>query len=346
MKVANAVAVLTLVGASAGCSAVVGDNDGQAAPVSGGGGILVPEIDGEWWQVAGNPDLGDFNSDDQQPTAFGMWQAADGTWQLWGCIRKTNVGGQTRLFYRWEGTRITDTEWEPKGIAMVAEPDYGETPGGLQSPHATQIGDEYLLVYGDWENICLARSNDGKRFERQFVPPPSAESADDLASAGRTGMFNEGLGNSTRDPMITKIGDLYHVYYTANPGGVGSVYCRTSSDLQTWSEPIIVSAGGSAGSDWFDGEVPYVLFHDEEQAFYLFRTHSQPHAESDTEQMMTSVYRSTDPLDFGVGHDDKLVTTLQAEASWIVREGDDFYIASVLPNLQGYRVARLEWVRR
>ena len=65
--------------------------------------VLVPEIDGDWWQVAGNPDLGEFNSDEQEPTAFGMWQALDGTWQLWGCIRKTNVGGNTRLFFRWEG---------------------------------------------------------------------------------------------------------------------------------------------------------------------------------------------------------------------------------------------------
>ena len=35
--------------------------------------VLVPEIDGDWWQVAGNPDLGEFNSDEQEPTAFGMW---------------------------------------------------------------------------------------------------------------------------------------------------------------------------------------------------------------------------------------------------------------------------------
>lgn len=299
-------------------------------------GVLVPEIDGEWWQIAGNPDLGEFNSDEQQPAAFGMWQAADGTWQLWGCIRNTNVGGQTRLFYRWEGAQITDTEWEPKGIAMTAEPDYGETPGGLQTPHATLIGDEYLMVYGDWENICLARSDDGKSFVRQLGDDR------DPAKTGKAGMFNEGRGTSTRDPMITKIGDLYHVYYTANPGGVGSVYARTSADLRTWSDPVIVSAGGSAGSDCHDGEEPYVLFRDDEQAFYLFRTHSQP----GTEAMMTSVYRSTDPLDFGVGRDDKLVTTLQAEASWIMQEGHATYITAVMPGLQGFRVARLEWVRR
>jgi hypothetical protein len=298
--------------------------------------VLVPEIDGEWWEIAGNPDLGELNGDGQHPAAFGMWQAADGSWQLWGCIRNTSVGGQTRLFHRWEGARITDTAWEPRGIAMTAEPAYGETPGGLQTPHATRIGDEYLMVYGDWQNICLARSADGKRFARQLGD------GQDAAKQGQAGMFNEGLGNSTRDPMITRVGDLYHVYYTANPGGVGAVYARTSADLRTWSDSVIVSAGGSAGCRECDGEEPYVLFRDDEQAFYLFRTHSQP----GSEDMLTSVYRSTDPLDFGVGHDDKLVTTLDAEAAWIVREGDTTYIAAMMPGLTGYRVARLGWVRR
>ena len=62
--------------------------------------MLVPALVGDWWQVAGIPNLGAFNSNGQQTAAFGLWQAADGTWQLWGCIRKTNVGGQSRLFYR------------------------------------------------------------------------------------------------------------------------------------------------------------------------------------------------------------------------------------------------------
>ena len=71
---------------------------------------VVPKVVGPWWQIAGNPDLGPYNSDEQEPTAFGLWQAADRSWQLWGCIRKTNVGGQTRLFYRWQGDKITDTD--------------------------------------------------------------------------------------------------------------------------------------------------------------------------------------------------------------------------------------------
>jgi hypothetical protein len=60
--------------------------------------LLRPEIDGDWWTVAGDPDLGDWTRDKQQPVDFAVWQAADGSWQLWSCIRQTGCGGNTRLF--------------------------------------------------------------------------------------------------------------------------------------------------------------------------------------------------------------------------------------------------------
>ncbi len=94
----------------------------------------IPEVDGPWWQVAGNPDLGPYTSDRQQPVDFGIWQASDGTWQLWSCIRHTKCGGNTRLFYRWESPQLTARHWKPMGIAMEADPALGESKGGLQAP--------------------------------------------------------------------------------------------------------------------------------------------------------------------------------------------------------------------
>ncbi len=94
----------------------------------------LPRIEGPWWTVAGNPDLGELNSPKQQVVDFAVWQAADGTWQLWACIRQTKCAGKTRLFYRWEGKRLTDPDWTPGGIALQADPKYGETAGGLQAP--------------------------------------------------------------------------------------------------------------------------------------------------------------------------------------------------------------------
>jgi hypothetical protein len=55
----------------------------------------MPRIAGDWWTVAGNPDLGDLTSPKQQPVDFSIWQAADGTWQLWSCIRNTRIPGAT-----------------------------------------------------------------------------------------------------------------------------------------------------------------------------------------------------------------------------------------------------------
>ena len=83
---------------------------------------LIPQIDGDWWQIAGNPDLGTLTGEKQQPVDFAVWQAEDGTWQLWSCIRQTKCGGKTRLFYHWEGKARTDANWTTKGIAMKADP--------------------------------------------------------------------------------------------------------------------------------------------------------------------------------------------------------------------------------
>ena len=96
---------------------------------------MFPQIDGDWWQVAGNPMDHEFATPRQEPVDFAVWQAADGTWQIWSCIRHTKCGGHTRLFYRWEGQKLTDTDWKPMGIAMEADTSLGEQKGGLQAPH-------------------------------------------------------------------------------------------------------------------------------------------------------------------------------------------------------------------
>ncbi|GAI96901.1 unnamed protein product, partial [marine sediment metagenome] len=131
--------------------------------------------------------------------------------------------GKTRFFYRWEGKNLTDTNWKPMGIAMEGDPSLGETPGGLQAPHAIKLGKTYHMFYGDWVNICHAISKDGKKFRRQ------------ICDNGKTGMFNEGDGEHARDPMLLLLGDKYHCYYTAhsmrspssNHRGVN--YCRIST---------------------------------------------------------------------------------------------------------------------
>jgi hypothetical protein len=296
--------------------------------------VLVPQIDGPWWQVAGDPDLGDVTSSNQQPVDFAVWQAADGTWQLWSCIRKTNCGGNTRLFHGWEGQRLTDRDWKPLGIVMRADPKYGESSGGLQAPHVIRRDGIYYMFYGDWCNICLATSQDGKRFERQ------------IRNNGKTGMFHEGEGEHARDPMILPVGDRYHCYYTAhstrspvtNHRGVN--YCRISTDLRNWGPSKVVAEGSVYGKGPYCAECPHVVYYPKAKHYYLLNTQRYGHRQHAT------VFRSTDPLDFGIDDNRLEVTTLPVAAPEIILHAGRYYIASLMPSLKGIQIAELKWVAK
>jgi len=284
----------------------------------------VPSIAGPWTQIAGDPDLGALTTAKQQPVDFGIWQAANGMWQLWSCIRGTKEPGNTRLFYRWESPRLTDAKWRPAGIAMHSDPAAGEVAGGLQAPFVFRTGRRFTMFYGGWDAICSATSADGISFERA------------LDADGRATLFGEPCGNP-RDPMVIRIGGLWHCYYTAHPGNRGADYCRTSTDLRTWSDSRIVASGGRAGDGPYSAECPFVA----EPApgeYYLFRTQRYG------EQAQTSVYHSRDPLDFGIGDDSgHFVCTLPVAAPEIVRDRGHWYIAALLPSLKGIQIARLDW---
>jgi hypothetical protein len=283
-----------------------------------------PQLAGDWWQIAGDPDLGELTSPKQQPVDFGVWQASDGTWQLWSCIRNTREAGHTRLFYRWQAANLTDANWNPMGIAMRADPKVGELAGGLQAPFVFRDRDRYVMFYGGWEHICSAASKDGKSFDRL------------LDAAGKATLFG-GDGGNTRDPMLLRIGELWHCYYTAHPKDIGAVYCRTSPDLRKWSEAKIVARGGQATSHKYAAECPFVV-EPEKGQFYLFRTQRYG------TDAQTSVYISRDPLDFGVEQDlGHFMCTLPLAAPEIIKHNGRFYIAALLPCLKGIQVARLEW---
>jgi hypothetical protein len=311
---------------------VASGTDSSSEPPDGGSdesasdatpAFLVPTIDSTPWQIAGEPDLGALNAPGQQPVDFAIWQAADGTWQLWSCIRFTKEPGNTRVFYAWEGRNLTDSNWTPKGIVMHADPTYGETPGGLQAPYVFLVGSTYHMVYGDWQHIDHQTSMDGKTFTRVVQP------------GGSAAMFSEGLDNGTRDPMVLPIGGTYYAYYTANPAGLGGDYVRTSPDLAAWSDSTKIAYGGEAGTGGSSAECPFVVYI--EGAYYLFRTQ---HYGVPPE---TRVYRSLDPHDFGVNDDSHLVEILPVAAPEIHEYKGQWYIAWLLDGLQGIQIAKLAW---
>ena len=291
---------------------------------------LMPQIIGDWWQVAGNPDLGELTSENQEPVDFGIWQAADGTWQLWSCIRKTKAPGNTRLFYRWQGASLFDTDWQPMGIAMISDTTLGEALNGLQAPHVVQQADSFLMFYGDWNRICLAKSSKGKTFERHI-------------RNGSPALFGD--EKMTRDPMVIRHHDQWYCYYTANPEDEGAIYVRTSSDLFNWSQSTKVAYGGKAGTKFWHAECPQVLpalegFH------YLFRTQSYGNGIGDTgkNNQQTTVYRSRDLKDFGVNDDQYWIKQMNVAAPEIFQYNGEWYMAALMTNLQGIRIAKMKWV--
>ena len=286
--------------------------------------VLVPQIDGDFWQVAGDPDLGKYTSPKQQPVDFGIWQAADGTWQLWSCIRSTLVPGRTRLFYRWQADKLTDSNWTPMGIAMMADPNFGEREGGLQAPFVLKEGSDYYMFYGEWQHIAVAMSKDGKTFARQLMPD------------GKSGMFGDGAG--TRDPMVIKIKNLYNIYYTATPDHHGVDFVRTSKDLMHWSSPEKVAFGGDAGNGPSSAECPFVYYEKTSGYYYLLRNQIYG------KDAQFKVYRSKDPLDFGKDNDRDLVETMPFAAPEIIESEGKTYLAVLLPSLKGIQIAKLKWV--
>ena len=246
--------------------------------------IYTPVIEGEWWQVAGNPDLGKYNDSNQQPVDFAVWQAQDGTWQLWSCIRNIKAGGYTRLFYRWEGKTLTDANWTPIGIAMMSDNKFGEPQNGLQAPHVVKWNDEYWMVYGDWDHICLAKSKNGKSFERV------------TGEGGSSAILTEGSGNNPRDAMLLFAKGKWYCYYTAFPAKHGYDFCRISDDLISWSDSMVVAYGGKAGNGPYSAECPHAVEF-KPGCYFLFRTQFYgPGAQ-------TSVYQSKNPLNFGIDDD-------------------------------------------
>jgi len=288
----------------------------------------------DWWEIAGNPDLGEYTSSEQQPVDFGVWQAADGTWQLWSCIRKTNCGGNTRLFHGWEGQNLTDVNWKPLGIMMEADTTLGEVNGGLQAPFVIQKDGMYYMFYGGWAQICLAKSKDGKHFERI------------INAKGTTEIFSGPFYN-TRDPMTIKVNKKYYCYYTGHLASdsdneiKAAIFCRTSNDLFSWSEPTMVSAGGSIADmdNWYGGDVecPYVVPLDNK--YILFRNVKYG------ANNLNFQYCSDDPLNFGVNSDSLMVGNLPVAAPEIVIYNGEYYIFALKETLDGIRAAKIKFER-
>jgi hypothetical protein len=101
-----------------------------------------------------------------------------------------------------------------------------------------------------------------------------------------------------------------------------------------------VAAGGAATNGPWSAECPFVYYHQGSGFYYLFRTQSYKGPPQ------TSVYRSKDPTDFGVDDDRNLVGTMAVAAPEIFEHDGQLYMAALLPDIQGIRIARLKWASK
>ena len=289
--------------------------------------IPVPE---DWWQIAAVPDLGEYNRDGMEPVDFAIWQAADGTWQLVSCIRFCGKDGARRVLHRWEGASLTDTMWSPRGIFMLPDTTVGEQDGWIQAPYVVKKEQNFRFYYGGGGQICLAEGKDGKNFRRV------------IREDGRTRVFEGQEYGRTRDIMIMLYDGKYYGYYTGSeiykwPEDTrGAVFCRVSDDLEEWGEEHKVSETEEDVVQFLSSECPQVIPLGGQ--FYLFKTQ-----EYKPGHQLTTVFRSGDPLNFGIQSDSMKIHRLPLAAPEIFKYEGSYYIAALMPDLKGIRISRLKW---
>jgi hypothetical protein len=318
---------------------------------------LRPVVEGAWWMIGPTP-VGLDERLGSRPSPGGISehnacvdhhivQSADGAWHLWACVRRTCVG---RVLYHWEAARFLDRPWRDTGQFIRCDRAAGECVqdwGGeewLQSPYFVQHEGLYYMFYGGHATggqasdgiaysdpafpmqMCLMTSCDGRRWTRHC----------DARGASRIFV---GPGE-VRDPCVVRIGNRWHCYYAGFSDGNRDrpgFYCRTSEDLVHWSDWTCVHMDLKLAPGAWATECPHVVWRD--GYYYLFRTESYY-------ERKTHVFRSEDPMDFGVGDSRPYyVGTFAAAAVEIYRVEGREYVSSSHSPMIGNQLAELMWVQ-
>ena len=286
-----------------------------------------------------------------------LFQDPAGLWHLWGCVRNTAVG---RILYHWKSADIHASPWQATGEIIRADRLAGESPdestGGsvktgadyewMHSPFIVRSEGTFFMFYGgghvaeddperrgsdpgsflNVRQICLMTSPDGVHWTRR------------RDAGGRSRVF-VGPGPA-RDPCLVRVDGRWHLYYAGSRHGdvrQPVMWARISDDLVRWSDPVCVHHDLTYASDPNATECPFVTFHD--GYWYLLRTERYYEAR-------THVFRSENPLDFGLGDaSGRYVGTLPVAAPELYTIDGQDYVSSNHDPLLGTQMCRLEWVR-
>lgn len=277
-----------------------------------GATLLMPIVEGAWWQIAGdNPDVTPFRivrDGTSNVCDFTIYRDAAGLWHAIACVRGTDAPG-ARVFHHWTSDELTAEHWQPRGILDWPRGERLGKPTSLQAPHALQHEGRWYCFYNS--------GNDGAR----------AMVSDD---GGNWSVFTNVDGEASIFSMGRDVNLFHHVdadrwqaTYTGGwPGGEGhAMVARTAPKLAgPWSDPpFAVKTEGNP-------ESPFLVKRGE--GYYLF-------------QQMT-VYRSDRPTHFD-GEPLTHMTGIWYGGKWapevITHEGQD-YLAGYG---RGLWIAKLNW---
>ncbi|GAB3465239.1 hypothetical protein GCM10027436_78010 [Actinophytocola sediminis] len=187
--------------------------------------------------------------------------------------------------------------WTKRPFALTADPALGESH--IWAPHVIHDAGTYYLFYAAGTpdhaayRMHLATSTDLTTWTRGPANP----------------LFTDGF--DARDPMVTRVGTQWVMYYTANStptGGNHQVAYRTSTDLITWSAKRVAFQHPVAGTFGGPTESPFVIARG--GWWYLFVC-------CDSGYRDTRVYRSRDPFHFDIAN---LAGRVDAHAAEVVTE--------------------------
>lgn len=220
---------------------------------------------------------------------------ATGTWHVYAITHAEPANPLDEKNFGHATAPSPQGPWTKQPFALSA--DLGAGEHHIWAPHVIFHADTYWMFYAAGTpdhtayRMHVATSKDLWTWTRHAANP----------------LFTDGFDG--RDPMVTRIGDRWVMYYTANStpsGGNHIVAYRTSTDLATWSERRVAFQHPEVGTFGGPTESPFVVRHG--RWWYLFVC-------CDGGYEVTKVYRSADPFHFTT---DQHAGTIASHAAEVV----------------------------
>jgi len=246
-------------------------------------------------------------------------QDTAGGWHLFGITQQNPFRPFEEVFLTHVTAPAVEGPWSRQPDVMHRDEAVGETV--VWAPHVIRHDGRYWMFY-------CGGDRDPARFRIQLA------TSDDLWHWRRHGenpLLQDGY--EARDPMVLRVGDRWHLYYTATSdpsGGQHTVKVVVSDDLVRWEDPRTVFVSARSGTGGGPTESPFVV--ERNGTFLLFVCTNRRYIE-------TAVYESDDPLAFSEDH---RIATIPAHAAEVVTTGSGLtYVSSCGWGMGGVYLAPL-----